>query len=90
MRFPNGTAVTSFALTSAVGEFPEIKNYAIVHEAPDSIRIRVFAEPQLDAERRAALVEHVGRKLPSGIRIAVQPLDQRLPSGKRVAVSRTF
>ncbi len=90
LHFPGGVAVTPFVLTTAVGAFREIKNYTIVHAAPDDLRIRVFAEPQLGDQRREELIAKVAAKLPPGIRISIESLDERLPVGKRVGVVRTF
>ena len=90
LHFPNGKAITPFVLTTAIGAYAEIKNYTIVHEAPDSIRLKFFAEPMLNTERSRSLKEDVAAKLPDGIRITLDSLDQRLPVGKRVTVSRTF
>lgn len=90
LQFPEGTAVTPFVLTTAIGAYPEIKNYTIVHDAPGEIRIRVFAEPQLDDQRRSALKADVARRLPFGILITIELLEERLPAGKRAVVSRAF
>lgn len=90
LLFPGDVAVTPFVLTTIVGSFPEIKNYTIVHASPDSLRVRVFAQPRLSDERRSELVNRIRSKVPASVRISVEPLDDRLPTGKRVCVIRTF
>ena len=90
LRFPDGSAVTSFTLTTVVGSYPEIKNYSIIQEAPERVRILVYADPELGVDRRAMLIQDIAAKLPPGVDISIERLQHRLPSGKRVAVSRAF
>jgi phenylacetate-CoA ligase len=90
LRFGNGAAVTPFVLTTIVGAYKEIRNYTIVHRAPEEICIRVFADPALADSRAQALIGDVAQNVPAGVRITVEPLAERMPAGKRTAVTRTF
>lgn len=90
LLFPDGTAITSYELTTAIGSFPEIKNFAIVQRDADRVDLSVYADPVLQGERRALLLRTVGALLPPDVTLALKPLARRLPQSKRVAVRREF
>ncbi len=90
LEFPDGTAVTSYEITTAVGSFAEIRNYTVVHRAPDEVALEVFANPPMSDERRDALLAEVASHLPDDVRLSFEPRAERVPVSKRVAVRRDF
>lgn len=88
--FPDGTAATSYEITTAVGAFSEIRNYTVVHRAPDEVALEVFANPPMSSERRDALLAAVAGHLPDDVRLRFEPRAERVPVSKRVAVRRDF
>ncbi len=90
LMFPDGTAATSYEITTAVGAFSEIRNYTVVHRAPDEVALEVFANPPMSSERRDALLAAVAGHLPDDVRLRFEPRAERVPVSKRVAVRRDF
>jgi phenylacetate-CoA ligase len=90
LRFPDSFSVSSYTLTTIVGAYPTIKNYTIVHRAPLDICMKVYAEPPLDQDTRAAVLADLAAKLPADVQISIETLPERLPVPKRVAVRRDF
>ncbi len=90
LRFDDGRAISPFVLTTLIGRFSEVRNFSVLHTAPDQVVVKVFAEPSLPVHRQTALLDEIRAHLPAGTSLTLAMLETRLPPGKRIAVRRTF
>ena len=87
---PSGKLMHALAVIYVLREIPGLREFQVVQEALDHVRVRVVPTGELAASARADIAARVGRLFEGGARVEVEPVESvASSSGKhRYVVSR--
>lgn len=89
ITFSDGTVVAPYPLYTVIDRYSEVRNFQLIHNEEDELRIKLHSYPQLSEERLQDLYRQILKLLPSVARVKLENLGDRLPEGKRAAIRRS-